>query len=278
MDDTPWLQDMIDDEELQTLFTEDEEELQRGVRFLIRRTLEDADLESRLVDLVDLALEHRNDATNASVWATVVLGEARSQLAIGTLERSLAADHDEVLQDAAMVALLRIGTPALEAVMDTVDDDASVILRRAAYGLLGLTAVLEDDLLTERVGEFLKSRIGLERSLDVSEQALEELFTALASLGRRDALDDMHATLREDRHSSQNPALLDALERLENNAEGTAFVGNISPWEERYGWLFGDLRDAARVRRDEDEEDFGDDPTGEWFLQGLGQRPDGGPY
>ena len=43
------------------------------------------------------------------------------------------------------------------------------------------------------------------------------------------------AEMPEFRHKT---ALKDAVERLEENADGVPFVRNVSPWEERYGWLF----------------------------------------
>src|SRR2546425_948737 len=106
--EVPWLRDMVD-ADLEPLFSEDQRVLERTVRSMIRSVVDESDLEGQLVDLLETSLEHQNDDSSASLCATIILGEARSTRAIGVLQRSLASDNDETLQDAASVALLRIG-------------------------------------------------------------------------------------------------------------------------------------------------------------------------
>jgi hypothetical protein len=236
------------DEDLKILFSEDEEEVVRGVRALIARCQVEADLEERLVDLLETSLEHQNDDSSASVWVTVILGEIGSAGALSTLQRSLASDDDEMLQDAAQVALLRIGAPAIEAVMETVEDDSGLVFRRAAYTLLGTVGVLEDEALRQRVADFLEARVEPERRKPLGERAVEEIFQATAQLGMRRHLSLMRKVLREDYHGHNN-LIQDALERLEENVDGVAFVGSSPPWEERYASIIRDERQGARVSR-----------------------------
>src|SRR5688572_14677753 len=82
-DSTPWLRDMVEDD-LLDLFSEDAAVLQDAVRRLIARAPDDPELELRLVDLLDTAVEHENDDSSASLCATIVLGEIRSTRAVGT--------------------------------------------------------------------------------------------------------------------------------------------------------------------------------------------------
>ena len=109
--DVPWLCDMIEDEELQVLFSG-----QSGRATAWRPLPGGASgrktrlLERRLIDLVETSLDYRNDGSEATLWATVVLGESaffRSRWE--RLTRCLATDDDEMLQEVAGIAVLRIG-------------------------------------------------------------------------------------------------------------------------------------------------------------------------
>ena len=262
--DVPWLCDMVEEEELQVLFSPNQEELQHGVRKLVEWAAQDEAIERKLIDLVETALEYRNDGSEATLWATVVLGEIHSTEALGALLRCLATDDDEALQEVAGIALLRIGPPALEWIMDAADDEAGVTLRRETYRVLGMVGVLNDELMLERVGDYLESRLGGERLLPPGERALEELFQALAELGRRASLEPMRA-LEQSAEFRSHSGLNDAIERLEENEDGVPFVRNVLPWEERYGWLF-----EERGAGSSDAEDGGDEEDA--FYLGLGAR------
>lgn len=245
-DDVPWLRDMVDDD-LKALFVEDEDKLKRAVRHYIQAVQDDSDLEQRLVDLVETALREGNDDTSAAVMTAVILGEARSPLAIPVLLRALASDADEVLQDAAGVALLRIGAPAIQGVMESFDE-TDLIGSRHLYTLLGQIGVLEDAALNEAVREFLRDRVEAERKKPLAERALEELFHASALLGDHRQLPILQQILAAD-YRGKNLALLDVAEMLAENAAGTVFVAAPPPWVQRQGWLYQDRREEARVRR-----------------------------
>ncbi len=232
-DDTPWLREMVDDD-LLVLFVDDGEEIARAVRHFIALAREKGAVEDQLIDLLEMSLEHLNDDSSASMWAIVILAEIGSVRAIPVLLRALLAD--EVLQDSAQIALLRIGSPAVEAVMDAIDEDENPRLNRAAYPLLGMIGVLEDNLMSERVANFLQARVPIERHSEREDSALEELFQAVARIGDRRQLESMKEILREE-FSENNPALQDAIELLEENIAGVAIGASTPPWEERYGWI-----------------------------------------
>ncbi len=232
-DDTPWLREMVDDD-LLVLFVDDGEEIARAVRHFIALAREKGAVEDQLIDLLEMSLEHLNDDSSASMWAIVILAEIGSVRAIPVLRRALLAD--EVLQDSAQIALLRIGSPAVEAVMDAIDEDENPRLNRAAYPLLGMIGVLEDNLMSERVANFLQARVPIERRSEREDSALEELFQAVARIGDRRQLESMKEILRQE-FSENNPALQDAIELLEENIAGVAIGASTPPWEERYGWV-----------------------------------------
>ncbi len=232
-DDTPWLREMVDDD-LLVLFVDDDEEIARAVRHFITLAGERDAVEGQLIDLLEMSLEHLNDESSASMWAIVILGEIGSVRAIPVLRHALLAD--EVLQDSAQIALLRIGSPAVEAVMDAIDEDENPRLNRAAYPVLGMIGVLEDNLMSERVAGFLQARVPVERRSEREDSALEELFQAIARIGDRRQLESMKEILREE-FSENNPALQDAIELLEENIAGVAIGASTPPWEERYGWV-----------------------------------------
>jgi len=250
---------MVDDD-LRALFSEDEETLRRAVPEIIRRSQEDPDVEERLIDLLETFLEEGNDDTNGSVMAVIVLGESGSQRGVGVLLRCLESEADESLQDAALVALLRLGPAAVQKVMEQVDEEESPAFNRAAYRLLGMIGVLEDERLTEGVKDFLDGRAERERHKPRSESAIEDLLRASAHLGDRRQIETVRRILTED-YKNQHPGLRDALEILEENVDGVPFVATVPPWEERYGWLFADEREEARVTRSKSGEislSFGD--------------------
>jgi hypothetical protein len=243
MEDVPWLREMVEPA-LLPLFSQDEQVVEKAVRNLIHLVHDDSQLEMALVELVETSVEHRNDDTLASTWATVVLGECRSTLAMSPLLRALALEDEELLQDFAKTALLRIGVPALEVVMEVIDDGAGVAFRRSAYDLLGMVGVLDDDFFCRRVEEFLETRLPTERHTPREECAIEQLFLANAQLGCIRHIDAMKAILQED-YDGEHATLEDAIGRLEDNSDGVPFVGTQAPWEERYGWLFEDGRERS---------------------------------
>ena len=236
------------DADLEPLFSEDQRVLGRTVRSMIRSVVDESDLEGQLVDLLETSLEHQNDDSSASLCATIILGEARSTRAIGVLQRSLASDNDETLQDAASVALLRIGAPAVLSLLEALEDEADPRLCAPAYSLLGMVGALEDDGLKQATRDFLESRVEVERKKAPGERALEQLFRASAQLGHRELFPLMKRVLAEDYHG-HCPGIQDSIEMLEENTAGVPLVTSTPPWEERYGWLFDDDPEEARVAR-----------------------------
>ena len=250
MPQTEWLREMVE-EDLQVLFCDDEETVRDHLRDLIRRAREDMDLEERLIDLVDTSVELQNDDTMGSVWAVIALAEIPSPRATTVLFRALATESDELLQDAASAALLRLGASALEQLMEFLAEETSAVLRQQAYRVLGRSGYLADAEVCQRVEDFFESALSNEKHLERQEQALEELALAIADLGAIRLLDDLRQVLRHD-FGGANVAIDDAVARLEDNENGVPFVGTRTPWHERYGWLFED-----EPPEDDDEEHGG---------------------
>ena len=268
--DVPWLRDQVDDAEILPLFADEPEIIRRAVCCLIAEASVDDGLEARLVEALEMTVEERSDESQAGLWLTVILGEICSERAIGVLLRSLGSNADEVLQDAAGVALLRIGSPALLMLMERVEEeDVGVDFNRAAFRLLGELGVLEDDILLRRVGEFLEDRLPAERRKERAESALEELIAASARLGLRGQLDTIKEVFKKDFRES-NPVVQDAIEMLEENEAAAPIVPTITPWEERYGWLFEDGVEEARVYRSSSA----DGGTPAAFREGAGDVVD----
>jgi hypothetical protein len=152
--------------------------------------------------------------------------------------------------------------------MRAVDDEENEGLNAKAYEFLGKTGCLEDGALRERVLDFLGERARVERRKPPGETAIEHVFQAMAYLGDRSQIPFMKEVLAADR-GGRAPAIEDAIEMLEENHSGAPIVGLVPPWEERYGWLFGDERDAARVaRRGADAAEESGDPEGEEESEG----------
>ncbi len=245
--DQPWLKDMVD-EQLLPLFHEDERKLRRAVRHFIRAAQDDSEVEEKLIELLETALEEGNDDTSASLMTTIILGEARSIAAIPILVRCLASEADETLQDAAHVALLRMGPVAVRRIVELMEDSDDRLLLRSGYGLLGQVGVLGDLDLTDEVRQFLRDRVEVERKKSAEETVIEELFRASALLGDLEQLDRLKAVLEDD-FRGRNAGLQDIREMLEQNPEGVPFIATPPPWESRHGWLFEDEREEARVTR-----------------------------
>jgi hypothetical protein len=242
--DDLWLREQVEDEEILGLFAEDPAQVHSTVRHLIERAAEDDDLEARLIETLETGVDQLSDDTQASVWIAVVLGEIRSQRSLGVLLRILSDDSDESLVDAASLALLRIGQPAMDKAMDCFDDDPAAVFRCAAYRLLGQAGLIEDPELLQRIGEFLDGRLAAERGPNGDPRALEAVAEAYGRLGMRSQLEALREVLKEDFHGS-NFAVQDSIEMLEENSSGTPFVPTIAPWRERYGWLFDGEGDDA---------------------------------
>ena len=246
----PWLSDMVENE-LQALFSEDRDEIARAVLHFLRASTHDPEIEEHLIELLELAMEHGNDDGTASVWAVVILGEMGTSRPIPFLQRALMAEGDEVLQDAARVALLRIGTSAIESLLTTIDEEGYAAFNRNAYSVLAMVGFIHDDVLSRRVIDFLQERLEIERRTEKSESALEELIQAIARLGDRTQIEPIREILQSN-FGGSNPAIQDSLEFLQENTDGVPIVTDLTPWEERYGWIFEKSEPRARLTRDEE--------------------------
>ena len=247
----PALKDLVDEPELLGLFTEDRQELQHAVRSLVNQALEDGDFQGRLADALELAIDENLAEEEPVLWIVAILAESRSQGAIHTLLRSFPLEDEESLSQASGIALLRIGVPALEALMEWIDEEPGRDLRRQTYSLLGECGILEEKEYLEEIREFLRSRVARELGKPAAERALEEAAAASARLGDYGFLEDLRRIFMED-CGGMNPGLQDAIELLEENPEAVPFVPTISPWEESYGWIFEDDLESDRVNRAED--------------------------
>ncbi len=243
--DSPSLRDQVDDDEILALFTDDADDIKMSVRRLVSRVREDVRLEANLIEALSTAVEEKCDDSQASIWIIVVLGEARSQNSIEVLLRALVYD-DEILQDAATVALLRIGGAAIVRLLEWIDEDYGFHFNRVAYRVLGETGILEDAMLHERIVDVLEERWPAELRAPPRENAIEELAGAFARLGHRRQLPALKDVLAKVYGGCQ-PCIEDAIAIIEENVDGVAFVPTIPPWEDRYGWIFEDELQDARV-------------------------------
>lgn len=259
--DVPWLREMVE-EDLHALFAQNEEDIARAVRHYIDLAISDASVVDQLIDLVETALEYENDDANASLWSVVVLGESGALQAVPLLRRALMC-QDETLQDAACVALLRLGANAIESVMEAIDEDEMPRFNRSAYPLLGMVGILDDPIMTTRVSDFLQERLSIERRAARNEQALEEIVHAIARVGDRRQLEALKEILSLE-FRGHNPVVQDAIEMLEENADGVPIGALTPPWEERYGWILQSNVPRGTLERSQDGNislDFGDGPT-----------------
>ena len=251
----PTFRDLVDEPELLALLSDDKQELVGAVRALVDRCLEDGEFQGRLADTVETAIEEGCGEEQAVLWIVAALAETRSQAAIHTLLRSFAMEEEEEsLSGAAGIALLRIGVPAIEALMEWIDEEPGVDLRKLTYRLLGDCGVLDEQGYIQDVKEFLRSRVLREQLRDPGDRALEDAAAASARLGDVDFLDKLREIFTQS-FEGRNASLQDSIELLEENPDGVPFVPTISAWEESYGWLFEEDLESHRVNRPEAEEE-----------------------
>lgn len=254
----PSFKDLVEEPELLDLFTEDRQEIARVVRGLVERATEDGDFQGRLADALDTAIDENFGEDEAALLIVAVLAEVRSQASIHTLLRSFAMEEEETLSHACGIALLRIGVPALDALMEWVDEEPGLDLRRQTYRLLGDCGALEEKNYIEDVREFLRQRTLRELNRPIGERALEEAAAASARLGDYEHLEELRRIFTQE-YAGMNPGLQDSIELLEENPEGIPFVPTISAWEESYGWMFKEDLESHRVNRAAGEETPPDD-------------------
>jgi len=250
--DVSEFKDLVDEPELLSLLAENRQEIAGAVRSLVDRCLEDGEFQVRLADTIETVIEEGCGEDQAVLWIVAVLAEARSQTAIHTLLRSFAMEEEESLSHAAGIALLRIGVPAIEALMEWVDEEPGTDLRRLTYRLLGDCGVLDEQGYVEDVKEFLRTRVIREQAREPGQRAIEDAVAASARLGDYEFLESLRKIFAEV-FDGKNASIQDSIELLEENPDGIPFVPTISAWEETYGWLFEEDLESHRVNRGEAE-------------------------
>ncbi len=144
-----FLRDEVGDPTIRTLFEEESGEFESAVRELVERASSDDRVADLLIETLESSVDEFIDDTDASSWIAIILGEARVHAAIDVLLRTFAIDDDETLQDAASVALLRIGPTALESLMEWLDEEPGRHLRREGYRLLGESGLVEHEFAND---------------------------------------------------------------------------------------------------------------------------------
>jgi len=246
----PSFRDLAEEPHLLSLLSDDRQEIAQSVRSLVDRCLEDGDFQASLTDTIETAVEEGCGDDQAVLWIVAALAEARSQNAIHALLRSFAMEEEESLSHAAGIALLRIGVPAIEALMEWIDEEPGADLRKLTYRLLGDCGMLDEQDYVENVKEFLRARVLREQAREPGEQATEEAIAAAARLGDYEFLDHLREIFTQS-FNSKNTSIQDSIETLQENPEGLPFIPTISAWEENFGWIFEEDLESHRVNRDQ---------------------------
>src|SRR5262245_2170637 len=260
--DVPWLREMVDDDFL-GLFSDLTEEVSRTTLLLAERAAGDPSVSERLIEALRTSILEHNDDTQASVWMALLLGEINEPAGTEVLIQGLGGD-DETLQEAAGDALLKMGPPAIDALMDELEDDPGTQLAEAGYRLLGNVGSLSDQGLLERARNFLADQVEREVAKPAEERRLESLFQASALLGDRRMLEVMDRVQREN-FGGHNASIRDSREMLSENTTGTPLVHDKLPWVEAHRWLFEEDPESSRVkgRKRPDGESGEESPTEE---------------
>ncbi len=242
----PWLREMVP-EALEGLFQEDEDEIPRAVQRLLEHMDYDRNLETQLLEALQAAVEHHNDDTQGSIWIALILGEKGCHPAIPLLLSALGEEEEEELQAAAGIALLKMGSQGVEALIESLEEESPAAgLLQAGCRLLGHAGYLDDPDLTQRAMDFLLERLEAEKHRPGSGLVVENIASSLAELGDRRAIPALQAIFKE-RFRENNFALQDALEMLEENPDGQARTGDFIPGEEDYRWAFEKEPDPSQA-------------------------------
>jgi HEAT repeat protein len=265
----PWLRETVDSE-LEDLFVDSGKTVQRAVQRILDQLVYNSELETLLVDTLQLSLEQCHDDTQGTLWIALILGEAGSSRAIAPLIAALGAEDDEELQQVAKLALLKSGPPAIESLIEFLDhEEPAPALATAAYDLLGYVGALEDPGLTARAADHLRERLELEPPRERPE-AVEACALALARLGDQEAASAIAAIARE-HFDDANAALADALEMLGERSPGEVPGDTRLPGADDYEWLFAYAPRRTRERLSaEQKEDATSGEETDTLYRGLG--------
>ncbi len=269
MEPTEWLREQVD-ERLEGLFSEISELVIKTFNDLLTCAETDEEIEELLLEALETGIEHGNDETMGLIWICVLLGEMRCIGAIGPLQQALLVP-DEDLVGGAIRALRRIGEPALEAVLEQVEDESvsaecyaacvSTLEGVRLHDLPDLLDGIEHMLIRHvlSVSERLKNQdpdpMDPERILGIRHLESAALTLArLGSLGRlgsQRTREPIEAALKL--LDGSNSFLLEALDIMEEQPEGIPCTSG-GEWTEEYRWaLGGDLPGGDLQEPDLDE-------------------------
>ena len=173
-----------------------------------------------LLELLDAIEPDQDDWT--PLWIVVALGEIRSPRAVGHLLALLELPEGDILSEAIVEALAKIGAPALAQIMAFARKASGWEARQYAYTSLGL--IPGDASL-----QFLISALGRDPVL------WSTLATALADLGDQRAVAPLKNLLtRCDEREA--PSVKEALAILEGSLPPYPHLHQQN-WRERYSWL-----------------------------------------
>lgn len=257
--DVPWLREMVE-ENLIGLFSEDREDVARCSREIMLRAPSDPSVLEELIEALRTSIQCQNDDTQASAWITLILGEIGDPSAFPVLFLGLGSE-DEVIQEAARDSLLKMGGPAVEALLEEMEEEPGPEFTDAGYRLLGFVGSLKDPTLRERAMDFLADRVEGEIAKPPGACRIESLFQASALLGDLRMVKIMEKILRE-KFKGKNAAIQDSWQMLLENSSGEPLVYETPPWVEEHRWLFEEDLESARVKRlgGPREEPEGDEP------------------
>lgn len=240
-----WLKDEVD-ERLEGLFSDEPDDVRGTIRELVDQAQTDPEIEELLADTLQSALDQGNDDTMGSAWIGLILGEIGSEEGIAPLLGSISSD-DEVLAANAIRALQRIGRPALEAILDRMEEDEEIDAAAFAAGAEVLEGVRLHDLpdLSQRIEDVFLEHLQhirqiLTPDITLSGHALRRLETAsltLARLGVAAAHDDIKH-FAEEHCDGMNSFLQEALEILEEQPAG--IPPRDSSWETEFRYALGE--------------------------------------
>lgn len=156
------------------------------------------------------------------LWATVALGELKAPAAAPALLRLFELPEGDVLAEAAVEALAKIGRPALPALLEFARGARGWEARLYAYGAIG--QIPSPEALAFLVG-----------ALDRDPLLWSSIASALSDLGDPGAVPALRALLGrcEDREATQ---VREAIDILEGRHPAYPKLWT-QDWRERYGWV-----------------------------------------
>lgn len=173
-----------------------------------------------LLELLDSVEPDEDDWT--PLWVAIALGEIGSPLGVPALVGLLETPEGEVLCEAAVESLAKVGTPALPALQKFAREARAWEARSHAYSAIGL---IPDPSSTR----FLLA------ALERDALLWSPLAMALADLGDPSALPALKSLLPKC-DEREAPAVNEAINILEGRQPGYP-KQHARPWRERYEWL-----------------------------------------